>query len=71
MLRAAEQKIILEKEFLFENIHHLARTRFAISIMADYIHRKYIEKKEKEDTCKAFFSAMDNFFKKCQSTWPK
>ncbi|CAC5425030.1 RNF213 [Mytilus coruscus] len=71
LLREGENKIRLTKEFLFENIYHLARTRFAITIMADCIHKKYVEKNEKEDSCKAFFSVMDNFFLKCQSTWPK
>lgn len=57
---------------LFENMEHLAQTRFSLGVAANLMHKAFIEETVKLDTrLKQLFEAVGKLCETCGSNWPR
>ncbi|CAC5422253.1 RNF213 [Mytilus coruscus] len=72
MLRNANTKIKLDTDQLIENMDHLSRTRFSLSIAAKFMYKVFVEKSVTFDRrLKRLFESVDKICTECGSVWPK
>lgn len=72
MLRNASTKIKLDTDKLIENMEHLSRTRFSLSIAAKFMYKVFVEKSVAFDKrLKRLFESVEKICAECGSDWPK